>query len=73
MAYLKSSEGLGIKPQRIKLADDTRTATQAGAGALRWNTTASKTQVVSEGNWIDMSQDPSYTAGGNFIGDGSDG
>jgi len=37
MAHLKSSEGLGNKPQRIKLGDDTRPSSAAGAGALRWN------------------------------------
>ena len=73
MPYLKSSEGLGIKPQRIKLAADTRTAAEAGAGTLRWDVGGAKTQVVSGGAWADVSQDPSFTTGGNFIGDGSDG
>jgi hypothetical protein len=71
MPYLKSSEGLGIKPQRIKLAADTRTAAEAGTGALRMGDTAS--QISDGSSWSDISQDPSYTTGGNFIGDGSDG
>ena len=73
MAHLRSSVGLGNRPQKIKLIDDTRTAVQAGPGALRYSASGEVTQVVTGVEWTDISKDPDYTAGGNFIGDGSDG
>jgi hypothetical protein len=72
MPYLKSSEGLGIKPQRITMGLDTRTAAAAGTGALRLSS-GDLLQLSDGSDWADVSQDPSYTTGGNFIGDGSDG